>query len=110
MTLMRFITNFSIESRSSIKKRTFGSFEKVLLSELGIEPDTAALKSGILSVTSPMLGCKMKDVRIVKEVNFDLWPSLAKNDFGKYQAAGLLFSVELLEKLRIFLACCNSDQ
>jgi len=80
------------------------------LSELGIEPDTAALKSEILSVTSPMLGCKMKDVRIVKEVNFDLWPSLAKNDFGKYQAAGLLFSVELLEKLRIFLACCNSDQ
>ena len=96
------MTNFSIESRSSIKKRTFGNFVTVLLSELGIEPGTAALKSGILSVTSPMLGCKMKDVRIVKEVNFDLWPSLAKNFFVKYQAAGLLFSVELLETSKQF--------
>ena len=53
------------------------------MSELGIEPGTAALKSGILSVTSPMLGFKMKDIRIVKEVNFGLWPSLAKRIFWK---------------------------
>ena len=63
MTLKRFMTNFSIESRSLIRKRTFGNFVTVLLPELGIEPSNAALKSGILSVTSPLLRFKMKDVR-----------------------------------------------